>query len=282
MRARGASLRTIASELGVALSSVSVWVREVERPVDLLVRIGASPAWRGRTRRLPVWDAREVRRCYLCERLLPEVAFARAAGARQYRCRRCCRDYFRTRGDLHRSQSGEALRRRRLRAKAHVLGYLAAHPCTDCGERDPLVLEFDHLEEKTAAVSVLAHEGVSLSRLDTEIALCEVVCVCCHRRRTSARRGEPALVRHPGRARNAAYVRSLLVHGGCVDCGERDPLVLDFDHVGYKTSNVSRLVTRGSSLSRLQAEIGQCEIRCANCHRRQTAERGMHFRFRAA
>jgi hypothetical protein len=35
-------------------------------------------------------------------------------------------------------------------------------------------------------------------------------------------------------------------------------------------------------LSRLQAEIAQCEIRCANCHRRQTAERGMHFRFRAA
>jgi hypothetical protein len=59
-------------------------------------------------------------------------------------------------------------------------------------------------------------------------------------------------------------------------------VVLDFDHVGEKTRNVSRLVTIEAGLDRLQREIDECEVRCANCHRRQTAGRGQHFRFRSA
>jgi hypothetical protein len=282
LRAHGASLRAIAAELDVALGSVSVWVRDVPTTRTFLKQAGASRATFAGLSRLPMWHGTEVRRCYRCERLLPDVAFGRANEGRQYRCRRCCRDYFAARGDVHRQQSGEALRRRRLRAKAHVLEYLSSRACLDCGESDPIVLEFDHVGEKHADISVLAHDGVRTEVLDREMALCEVVCACCHRRRTTRRQGPTAQSKNPLRRRNAAYIRSILAKSACVDCGEADACILDFDHIGEKTYNVSRLVYRDASLARIDREIEQCEVRCANCHRRQTSARGQHFRFRSA
>ena len=57
----------------------------------------------------------------------------------------------------------------------------------------------------------------------------------------------------------------------CVDCGEDDPIVLDFDHKvqSEKLGQVSAMVSWG--WDKIQAEIDKCDIRCANCHRRRTA-----------
>lgn len=58
----------------------------------------------------------------------------------------------------------------------------------------------------------------------------------------------------------------------CVDCGETDPVVLQFDHCrGKKDLSVSVMVKRRFSLKRIQAEIAKCDVRCANCHTRRTA-----------
>ena len=57
----------------------------------------------------------------------------------------------------------------------------------------------------------------------------------------------------------------------CVDCGEGDPIVLEFDHTrGTKVDNVRTLTN-----SRVKAweELMKCDVVCANCHRRRTAER---------
>jgi hypothetical protein len=57
----------------------------------------------------------------------------------------------------------------------------------------------------------------------------------------------------------------------CVDCGETDPLVLDFDHVyGEKAFNLSACKTL--AVGRVIEEIAKCDVRCANCHRRRTAQ----------
>lgn len=74
--------------------------------------------------------------------------------------------------------------------------------------------------------------------------------------------------------RNRAVVTSYLSGKCCVDCGNTDPRVLDFDHVrGEKVGNVSHDVRNAWPVRKLLEEIGKCEIRCANCHRIVTFER---------
>lgn len=68
----------------------------------------------------------------------------------------------------------------------------------------------------------------------------------------------------------AIVVEFLLSHP-CVDCGETDILVLEFDHVrGVKRWNISEMVSGGHSANSLLSEMKKCVIRCANCHRRTT------------
>ena len=61
----------------------------------------------------------------------------------------------------------------------------------------------------------------------------------------------------------------------CIDCGESDIRVLDFDHRPgtEKTQNVMYLVHNGYSVDRILAEIAKCDVRCRNCHARVTYSR---------
>jgi len=61
----------------------------------------------------------------------------------------------------------------------------------------------------------------------------------------------------------------------CVDCGEPDLIVLDFDHVrGEKVSEVARMFHSMYSMEKVFLEISKCDVVCSNCHRRRTARRG--------
>jgi hypothetical protein len=73
-------------------------------------------------------------------------------------------------------------------------------------------------------------------------------------------------------------VRDYLLGHPCVDCGESDTEVLDFDHLRDKTSDVSTLIQSSVSWKTLAEEIAKCEVRCANCHRRRTARTGNYYR----
>ena len=66
-------------------------------------------------------------------------------------------------------------------------------------------------------------------------------------------------------------IEYLLVHP-CVDCGEKDIVVLQFDHLRDKKFNISTMIANGSSWVRIAAEIEKCVVRCANCHRLRTAQ----------
>src|ERR1700731_4353447 len=67
-----------------------------------------------------------------------------------------------------------------------------------------------------------------------------------------------------------SYVYNYLLTHPCVDCGEMDIVVLEFDHVyGEKNNGISDLVGGTASLETLQNEMEKCVVRCANCHRRR-------------
>lgn len=71
----------------------------------------------------------------------------------------------------------------------NIIKYLKAHPCVDCGEKNPLVLEFDHRDPKTKdfEVSVLISR-TTWSRVFEEIEKCDVRCANCHRIKTAKER----------------------------------------------------------------------------------------------
>lgn len=71
---------------------------------------------------------------------------------------------------------------------AWLLEYFETHPCVDCAETDPVVLEFDHLRDKSFSISsAFGYKNWNL--VLAEIAKCDVVCANCHRRRTANRGG---------------------------------------------------------------------------------------------
>lgn len=76
----------------------------------------------------------------------------------------------------------------RLERTRYLIAYLRAHPCVDCNESDPLLLEFDHLADKKFDIG-LGFADRNWESILAEMAKCDVVCSNCHRRRTFRRRG---------------------------------------------------------------------------------------------
>lgn len=79
---------------------------------------------------------------------------------------------------------------KRVDAKNKVVLDRLVHGCVDCGEKDILVLEFDHLDEKTKmrGIAELRKTG-NIELLKTELEKCVVLCANCHKRRTAIQFG---------------------------------------------------------------------------------------------
>jgi hypothetical protein len=69
------------------------------------------------------------------------------------------------------------------------------------------------------------------------------------------------------------YIRIVKSGSPCTDCGVKYPhYVMDFDHLGDKSFNVSQ-ASHWTSLEAVKKEIAKCELVCANCHRERTFSR---------
>ena len=71
---------------------------------------------------------------------------------------------------------------------------------------------------------------------------------------------------------NRSNLWKYLLANPCIDCGETDLIVLEFDHLDplTKTANISEMMS-SYTWKRIRKEIDKCEVRCANCHRIKTA-----------
>lgn len=75
------------------------------------------------------------------------------------------------------------------------------------------------------------------------------------------------------RVRNRNFLVGYLKTNPCVDCGENDIRVLEFNHLdpNDKFKDVCKMVSsQHYSLEKIQTEISKCEVLCANCHRKKT------------
>jgi hypothetical protein len=78
------------------------------------------------------------------------------------------------------------------------------------------------------------------------------------------------------------YVLHYFDQHPCVDCGNQDIEVLDFDHQDNKKYNVAVLLQSGYPLETVKKEIAKCEVRCANCHRKRTSKQYGWWRSKAS
>jgi hypothetical protein len=72
------------------------------------------------------------------------------------------------------------------------------------------------------------------------------------------------------RAELRDYLHTILSRSSCRDCGETDPTVLEFDHFGDKSHNVSSIIKNNLGQRVLDEELVKCHVRCGNCHQRKT------------
>lgn len=196
---------------------------------------------RGRQRRAPQRPARprfrtpsrptlndklEGRTCPRCGEFRPLEDFApkyRELPRPASYCRDCQRAYHRqwyqrnryeviARVRANRTQTEDRQEKKivYLAARRQRWHYLLAHPCVDCGEGDPIVLEFDHRSGKRAGINELMRRSTDWTEINTEIEKCDVRCANCHRWRTASSRGyyrdllDPVGKRHGSRRTETA------------------------------------------------------------------------------
>jgi hypothetical protein len=138
-----------------------------------------------------------MRVCARCHATKPLAEFpikSAARGTYGSYCLPCRRDYAKEHYQRNVAAYVDRARARALidrpRNRAFVAQFLSTHPCVDCGESDPVVLEFDHRDPATkrADLARLIHTSV-LATVRAEMAKCDVRCGNCHRIRTAAQFG---------------------------------------------------------------------------------------------
>src|SRR5438093_6143888 len=176
-----------------------------------------------------------MRACTKCGELKPLEAFPpvrRGEPKLQTWCRECfaeanARNYRKN----HEREKTRLLRQvseRRAEVRGKIIDYLRRHPCVDCGETDIVVLEFDHLADKVAEISVYAGGGRSWARVKAEIDKCEVRCANCHRKKTRERSHiQMTLIADSGRSEPPIQLSLEAILGirMCRVCGETKPLI---------------------------------------------------------
>jgi hypothetical protein len=137
----------------------------------------------------------ECGKCYRCGELKPVTDFSwrrKAKGQRDTFCRPCrsaCgKEHYAANRQRYIDQARAQKQRLARERTEYLIDYFKTHPCVDCGEGDPVVLEFDHLRDKLFDIGRSLPDRNWQSILD-EIAKCEVVCRNCHRRREARRLG---------------------------------------------------------------------------------------------
>ena len=133
-----------------------------------------------------------MKKCGKCGKVRRNFSFAknrRRKDGLQTWCRDCKKSndatYYLSHSSEMKGKIREAKRKRVHTLQDKIYEYLKTHPCIDCGEKDIIVLEFDHLSDKVHSISDMIRRVSSIESVFEEIKKCEVRCANCHRRKTA-------------------------------------------------------------------------------------------------
>ncbi len=135
------------------------------------------------------------KKCSRCgnEKSISEFSFRnKKKNKRQSACKKChnalTRNHYEDNVEYYVKKAKTIKQNAVKRNRQKVFEYLLNHPCVDCGEEDPVVLQFDHVRgSKKCAVSMLLYNSWKL--VEEEIAKCEIRCANCHARKTAKQQG---------------------------------------------------------------------------------------------
>ncbi|UVK60980.1 HNH endonuclease [Streptomyces phage JimJam] len=142
-----------------------------------------------------------MKTCTICGKEKDSDSFAfrnKAKGIRRAQCKSCMSDYdkskYQTPERKQAIKENDARRRQELIDRVWAIKNKAS--CADCGYSNPIALEFDHLPQfqKSYNVSEMVDRRFAWSKIEEEIAKCEIVCANCHKIRTHTR--DPRRVRN--------------------------------------------------------------------------------------
>lgn len=117
--------------------------------------------------------------CYSCSREKNRANYWKYKDKRDKQNRK----YYQNNSEV-RKKVKERVERKKQINKLKLLQYLELHPCIDCGESDPIVLEFDHIRDKYIEISKMITNNYNWEKIEKEISKCEVRCANCHKRKT--------------------------------------------------------------------------------------------------
>jgi hypothetical protein len=141
----------------------------------------------------------ETKVCTKCEKEKSVTDFYfrnKSKNKRRSDCKVCCeqsrksKEHYEKYKDEYKFRNKERKERLLNENTNYLLSYLKEHHCVDCGESNPIVLEFDHIKpnEKEFGISKMMRD-YTWDQILKEIDKCEVVCANCHKIRTAKQFG---------------------------------------------------------------------------------------------
>ena len=138
----------------------------------------------------------ESQKCSNCgiEKLTEDFNWRITGKSRHKKCKICHAEYRRKHYEKQKpyyiNRAFERTKRQREILRKIIWDYLSTHHCVDCGQSNPITLDFDHVRgEKRQSIGYMLQKGVSVTKLNEEIAKCEVRCANCHRIKTASQHG---------------------------------------------------------------------------------------------
>jgi hypothetical protein len=134
-----------------------------------------------------------LKTCSKCKQQLELALFNKRQSAKDglqnwcKQCHRSCQNKYYKNDEAYKARVKLAAKKTLDTKRDKLLTLLSTKKCVICGESDPIVLEFDHIDPTTkrSEVGTLMRDGYSWEIVEAEIAKCQVLCSNCHKRKTA-------------------------------------------------------------------------------------------------